>query len=165
MSLQQWYLKTFEKSKIVHAYIHGGGRIKSYYAIPKVIGNQKTGTTTQEIECGDGTYFINERDFKLDRDGIPTFTYTVGNRIPVDMDALKTYTDTQTPQSYQVGIHAHVATDILKQTNNKMDSATISLILSFITLLAVGATVYFVMQQQEMLKNIDELLKLIGGIE
>ena len=170
MKFSQWYRKTFEKGKVVHAIIRGDDlRLRNYYVIPKVIAKTPTqndpGFQNLEIECGNGIYFINKRDFHLDADGIPTFIYLQNNRIPVDMDNLKQYSDKETPASYRQGIEAHVARDILKTVDKKMDSATLSLILSFIVLIGVGLIGYLVYEQQAQLLEMMKILKFVGGLE
>lgn len=160
MGLHEWYLKTFEKSKVIHAMVFTADRrVRNYFVIPQINNN------VVEISCKQGTYFINDKDFHLDAQGFPTYIFTQTNRIPVDMTALKLYPDSATPDMYQTAINGHTAKDIIKSTDDKkMDAGMIAMVLGLVTLVGVIGIGYLVMQQAELIEEMRETLRIIGGI-
>lgn len=151
--LQLFFYKTFKKDELVHAVVYTGDRrVRNYYRIP----------TGLEIKIKNKTFLINDKDFFLDMDSIPTFTYHINRTDPID--PFDTKKSVMTPEYYDIAINNKVASDIFASTKSKMDIAQLNLFVTIFVLLGVAALGYLVYEQGNMINEMREVLRLLGGI-
>lgn len=153
MNLRTWLIR----KKVVKAVIYQSDkRIKTYYQIPK----------DNTITINKKTFIINDDDFYLDKDNIPTYLYQHNSTEPINPHDLKK--SVLTPDYYNTAINSHVARDIFEATKGGMDLATLSLVVSVITLAVSGIGLYMVYKNlgeiSQQVNKINEMIKLIGGI-
>ena len=148
--------KYFNKNKAVKAIIFTKDkRIKTYYTNPE--GNTLT--------INGKSYTINEQDWFIN-DGFPTYIFNDSDAQPKNPLNNKTV-PVMTPDDFNTAISSKVAKEIFDASGKGMDYATISLITSFVTLLAVGVVGYLLTTNFESLSTtvneIREVLRIIGG--
>lgn len=153
----EWLYKALNKNKLVHAIIfHEDKRVKNYYKVP----------VSGHITIDYKTYIINDKDFFIDKEGFPTYTYRVDSTEPLDpFNGTKSLLS---PDYYNTAINSHVARDIFESTHKGMDTAMLSLLVSFLAFLAAAAAAYFTFSNGEdfiqRLNEIREVLRTIGGV-
>lgn len=149
--------KTFNKKRVVKAVIYGADkRIKVFYVLPK----------NDSLTIKNVSYVINEKDFYLDNENIPTYLYRHDSTEPINPHDSKK--SVLTPDYYNTAINAHVARDVFEATKGGMDFATISLVVSVITLVVVGGGLYMLFKNlgdtNLKVNSIYDLIKVIGGM-
>lgn len=153
MSLHTWYLKTFKKNEIVRLCVYGKSKhIRNYYVRP--LGNTAT--------CNKVSYIINDKDFYLDSDNIITYTYREDSVEPVNPFDSKRSVMSQ--EEFNVAIDNKIIRDLVQSTGNGFDMATISMIISVVSLLGILFVGYMVYEQQTLINEMREVLRVIGGI-
>lgn len=155
--MTRFQAKHFNKNKAVKAIVFSKDkRIKTFYANPE----------SNIIKLGNKSYTINDDDWFIS-DGFPTFVYNDQSAEPQNPIKAKLQ-PVMSPEDFNVAISAKVAKEIFDASNNKLDSGSISMILSFITLIGLGA-LYYVFNEKfsammQLLSEIREVLRTIGGM-
>lgn len=148
-----WYYKSFKKDQLVHAVVYTGDRrVRNYYRIPK----------GSEIKIANKTFLTNDRDFFLDMDSIPTFTYHINRTDPID--PFDTKKSVMTPEYYDIAINNKVASDIFASTKSKMDVAQVTLFIALFALIGIAAVGYLVYEQSNVINEMREALRILGGV-
>lgn len=165
----QFIIKNFLKRKAVKAFVlYPDKRIRTYWAIPD--GNI--------IKINNMSFLINENDFSLDTKGIPCYIYDISNIEPKNLqNEIKPKKPSAgktedyriiTPQDLDTAITAKVATEIFNASRKNMDTGTITLIFSVLSVIAVGVVAYMGFEKLdviiEKLQELEDLIKLIGGM-
>ena len=148
--------KYFHKETAVKAIIFTKDkRIKTYYTKPE--GNT--------ITINNKSYTINDQDWFIN-DNFPTYVFNDSDAQPKN-PLINKADPVMTPDDFNTAISSKVAKEIFDASGKGMDTATLSLILSFITLAAVGVVGYLFMTNFEQLSltinEIREVLRIIGG--
>lgn len=147
------FYKWFAKDQLVHAVVFTGDkRIRNYYRIPQ--GNN--------IHINGRTFVMNDKDFFLDKESIPTFTYHVNRTDPID--PFDTKKSVMSPEYFDTAINNKVATDIFSATKTKMDTAMIALFISFVSLIGIGIVGYLIYEIIPQINEIRDVLRTIGGV-
>jgi hypothetical protein len=155
--MTRFQAKYFSKDKAVKAIIFSKDkRIKTYYANP----------LSNTITLNNKSYTINDNDWFIS-EGFPTFVYNDQSAEPQNPLKVKLQ-PVMSPEDFNVAISSKVAKEIFDASSNKLDSGTIGLILSFITLVGLGA-LYYVFNEKftammQLLAEIREVLRTLGGI-
>ena len=153
MGLRLWYLKTFKKSEIVRLCVYEKSKhIRNYYVIPQ--GNTAT--------INKRSYIINDKDFYLDADSIITYTYREDSVEPVNPFDSKRSVMSQ--EEFNVAIDNKIIRDLVQSTGGGMDMATISMMIAVVSLLGIIFVGYMVYEQQTLINEMREVLRVIGGI-
>ena len=141
--------KTFRRGKSVKIiYVGVDKRVRIYYLVPK----QKVVRVNKE------SFNLNDKDLFLSK-GMPTYIFTHKHAEPINI--LDVPTTFMSPDDYDVAINAHVARDIYAATSASINLATVSMILSGLTL--VGLIVIAVMGQ-DLLAEISTKLQTFNDL-
>jgi hypothetical protein len=148
--------KYFNKNKAVKAIIFNKDkRIKTYYVNPE--GNT--------ITINEKSYTLNEQDWFLS-DGFPTYVFNDTDAQPKNPLNNKA-APVMTPDDFNTAISSKVAKEIFDASGKGTDMATISMIISFVSILATGVVGYLVSTNFEQItitiNEIREVLRIIGG--
>jgi len=149
--------KYLNKNKAVKAIVFSKDkRIKTYYANPE----------SNIISLNNKSYTINDNDWFIS-EGFPTFVYNDQSAEPQNPLKVK-LEPVMSPDDFNVAISAKVAKEIFEASSGKLDAGSISMILSFITLIGIGA-LYYVFNEKfaaimGALSEIREILRLISGV-
>lgn len=155
--MTRFQAKYFNKNKAVKAIIFSKDkRIKTFYANP----------SSNTITINKKSYTINDEDWFLS-DGFPTFVYNDQSAEPQNPIKAK-LKPVMSPEDFNVAISAKVAKEIFDAGSSKMDPGTLGMILSFITLIGLGA-LYYVFNEKfnalmQLVSEIREVLRTLGGI-
>lgn len=155
--MTRFQAKYFNKDKAVKAIVFSKDkRIKTYYALP----------SSNTITLKNKSYTINDEDWFIS-DGFPTFIFNDTSAEPQNPIKAK-LEPVMSPEDFNVAISAKVAKEIFDASNSKMDPGTLGMILSFITLIGLGA-LYYVFNEKfsammQLLSEIREVLRTLGGI-
>jgi hypothetical protein len=155
--MNRFQAKHFNKNKAVKAIIFSKDkRIKTFYANPE----------SNIIKLGNKSYTINDDDWFIS-DGFPTFVYNDQSAEPQNPIKAK-LKPVMSPEDFNVAISAKVAKEIFDASNGKLDSGSISMILSFLTLIGIGA-LYYVFNEKftaimSALDEIRQVLRIISGV-
>jgi len=134
--------KHFSKNTAVKAIIFTKDkRIKTYYTKPE--GNTLT--------INGKSYTINDQDWFIN-DGFPTYIFNDSDAQPKNPLINKTV-PVMSPDDFNTAISSKVAKEIFDASSKGMDTATLSLIISFVTLGGVAVVGY--------LNHL--VLRIIGG--
>lgn len=151
--LTLWFYKSFRKDELVHAVVYTGDRrVRNYYRTP----------SGQEIKILNKTFLINDKDFFLDKDSIPTFTYHINRTDPID--PFDTKKSVMSPEYYDIAINNKVAKDIFASTKTKMDIAQVTLFISIFALIGIAAVGYLIYEQGNIINEMREALRILGGV-
>jgi hypothetical protein len=148
--------KHFSKNTAVKAIIFTKDkRIKTYYTKPE--GNTLT--------INGKSYTINDQDWFIN-DGFPTYIFNDSDAQPKNPLINKTV-PVMSPDDFNTAISSKVAKEIFEASGKGMDTATLSLIISFVTLGGVAVVGYLLTTNFESLaatvNEIREVLRIIGG--
>ena len=148
--------KWFYKDAAVKAIIFTKDkRIKTYYTKPE--GNT--------ITINNKSYTLNDNDWFIN-DNFPTYIFNDSDAQPKN-PLINKSAPVMTPDDFNTAISSKVAKEIFDASGKGMDTATLSLLVSFITLAAVGVVGYLFMTNFEQLSTtineIREVLRIIGG--
>jgi hypothetical protein len=148
--------KHFSKNTAVKAIIFTKDkRIKTYYTKPE--GNTLT--------INGKSYTINDQDWFIN-DGFPTYIFNDSDAQPKNPLINKTV-PVMSPDDFNTAISSKVAKEIFDASSKGMDTATLSLIISFVTLGGVAVVGYLLTTNFESLaatvNEIREVLRIIGG--
>lgn len=148
--------KYFQNNKAIKVIVFSKDkRVKTYYAKPY--------NNTVEVESK--TYTLNDQDWFIS-EGFPTYIFNDRDAEPQNPLNPKVRS-LMTADDFNVAISSKVARDIFDASNSKMDTGTLGLIISIITLIGVGAVGYLLTenfaQLSQTITEIREVLRLIGG--
>jgi hypothetical protein len=148
--------KYFHSNKAVKVIVFSKDkRVKTYYVKPD--------NNTVEVESK--TYTLNDQDWFIS-EGFPTYIFNDRDAEPQNPLNPKVRS-LMTADDFNVAISSKVARDIFDASSSKMDTGTLGLIISIITLIGVGAVGYLLTenftQLSQTITEIREVLRLIGG--
>ena len=149
--------KLLNKKRVVKIIIYAPDRrIHTFYEIPK----------DNRVSIKDKLYIINADDFYLDKELIPTYLYQQDSTEPINPQDMKK--SLLSPTEYGLALKTHVAKDILDATKGGMDLATLSVIISAVTLVITGVGLYMLYKNVSVVSQnvtkIQDLIKIIGGV-
>lgn len=145
--MREFFIRVFhKKSAIKIVLINREKKIVVRYLLPDAEGN---------FTLSDQTFKIDNNPY-YDGKGFPTYIFKYNNTGPVnanpDIDGIKQ--SHMTSAEYNTAIHNKLARELFNASDSGLDTGSVSMVLSFVTIAVTVAVGYFLLQEISVLQEI-----------